>query len=129
MKYELAKQLKDSKFPQIHSGDSRWITKIGDFVAFYRIDDNGNYRGINTSKDAVENNLCYYPTLSELIEACGKMSLFSYEGQKVWQAEGGKLTVNKETMQGGYEVRVVGNTPEEAVASLWLKIPPRDNIK
>ena len=116
MKYELAKQLKDSKFPQIHSGDSRWITKIGDFVAFYRIDDNGNYRGINTSKDAVENDLCYYPTLSELIEACGYKfynltRLQPKEIKDKWGAEGTED-----------EDLYLGNSPEEAVANLWLAL-------
>ena len=96
MKYELAKKLKDAGF-KVESHDC-W------------------------EKGCQSNDGVCYPTLSELIEACGKMSLFSYRGQKVWQAEGGELYVNKETMQGGYKIRVIGLTPEEAVAELWLAL-------
>lgn len=113
MNYELAKELKDAGYQQILSGDSHWITKIGDFVAFYRIDDNGDYRGINTSKDAVENDLCYLPTLSELIEMCGNKIVAIERAREGW-------VVTDNNPVSGFHRN--GSTPEEAVAHLWLAL-------
>ncbi len=96
MNYELAKQLKDAGFPVIkhehHGGQVTWDT----------------------------------PTLSELIEACGDnfeaLCLSNYpKGNKFWQAypidEAYKGDCIKDCC--GYET---GDTPEEAVAKLWLAL-------
>lgn len=85
MTYELAKELKEAGFPQhertgIGHGDVFLIGKDG---------------------------LCYSPTLSELIEACGDMNLRVFIDGTPCRAR------NKD-----YEV--AGNYPEEAVANLWL---------
>jgi len=95
MNYELAKQLKDNGFPDIN---------------------------ICTRTDDHEKAGCKecffecFPTLSELIEACG-------DGLR------GILKVNDSWIAGqifeyGVLGGIIGNgkTPEEAVAKLWLKL-------
>lgn len=118
MTYELAKKLKDAGFPQVGKGyiELHWPPhKVESYTKSSPI-------------TPVWEEAIYFPTLSQLIEACGDVSLFRYKGQDKWQAEGGELKVNKETMQGGYALRVLGNTPEEAVAKLWLALNPHTDI-
>jgi hypothetical protein len=96
MDYELAKQLKDAGFPQ--EGD-----RPGDMVS------GGDVLGERV----------YYPTLSELIEACGM--------------DFGDL---KRMVNGRFGARnsnitlsILGDTPEEAVANLWLALnSPKANL-
>lgn len=61
---------------------------------------------------------CHVPSLSELIEACsGKFFKLTYTPQG-WLVQGGeKLTA------------VAGNTPEEALAKLWLALNKKDGNK
>ena len=84
MNYELAKQLKDAGFPQVDLG------------------------GFNFGDDL------NYPTLSELIEACGKNgnNYFAalYNQMSEWQAT------------SIYNDEGKGSTPEEPVANLWLAL-------
>jgi len=86
MNYKLAKQLKDAGFPQnIKEDEIRWT------------------KGFENIKN---------PTLSELIEECGKefKSLERAKRSRTWWAFGfGAINVN-------------AKTPEEAVAKLWLKL-------
>lgn len=58
----------------------------------------------------------YEPTLSELIEACGKpVMILGHEEEKYgWQAFNSEDTFACEVGNG--------NTPEEAVANLWLAL-------
>ena len=61
-----------------------------------------------------------FPTLSELIEACGdEIRLQSYwsENDLMWQADNSYNFYVKEN-----QVAEVGSTPEEAVANLWLEL-------
>lgn len=53
----------------------------------------------------------YTPTLSELIEACGEEFLSLAKFGKIWEAFRHKELKPE-----------VGNTPEEAVANLWLEL-------
>ena len=95
MKYELAKELKEAGFPQIIKDTQ--------------------YTG------ALECGHCGYfmkgevhiPTLSELIEACGKYIELSNGDVrfKDWYASAGKA---------GEEIE--GKTPEEAVARLYIAL-------
>jgi len=55
----------------------------------------------------------YYPYLNELIEACGE-SFYNLVKQQVWVA---RAYNEKEDEYVG-----TGNTPEEAVAELWLAL-------
>ena len=105
MEYSLAKKLKDAGFPQKERifCDMNWPDREG---------------GI-----CMENcpNRIHNPTLSELIEACGdrfinlKIDRTGFELPLRWAVFG-------EFTQGN------GNTPEEAVANLWLKLNENKKI-
>lgn len=110
MIYELAKELKDAGFPQ----------KSG-FHASNAKNCNCNTRGLATSC-----HLAYLPTLSELIEACGEgfesLVRADYEDIGVeWEAYPTDKAYKGDCIAGccGYET---GDTPEEAVARLWLAL-------
>lgn len=68
----------------------------------------------------------FTPTLSELIEACEErfFGLFKCDahssGGYCWKAEG------TESMSMGPTILIQGNTPEEAVANLWLALHKKD---
>lgn len=94
MNYELAKQLKDARFP--YSED--WY-----------MNDNGD-------------GLFYKIGLSELIEACGDNfgSVGRYvdmTGKYIWEAIQQDEIIDEEHAK--FER---GDTPEEAVAKLWLEL-------
>ena len=104
MQYELAKKLKDAGFPQ---ADPNRALNVGTF----------QYVGDNSDKET----LCYIPTLSELIEACGEQKSLGLE-----RNYGGMWTAYKDTQLwndvDGYKYQARGTTPEEAVAKLWLAL-------
>ena len=103
MNYSLAKQLKEAGFPQKGYGMPYSIVV--------------SLRGDEIALDGKE-NVYYYPTLSELIEACGERfgSLHSC------------LNTEKKVVSwlcsALYEPYPTGKgpTPEEAVAALWLAL-------
>jgi hypothetical protein len=98
MTYELAKQLKDAGFPQ---------------VMHYKA--MGEHDGFLERDVTIDNHLIADPTLTELIDACGKN--FSGVGKTV----SGEFWAEGE----GDDVSVVAPTPEEAVAKLWLALQPK----
>lgn len=91
MTYELAKKLKEARFPT----NEKTLWKGGKNLEF--------------------GEFLPFPTLSELIEACG--TPFEYLGQKFnplndclfWYAT-------------GFQAEGIGHSPEEAVANLWLSL-------
>jgi len=96
MNYELAKELKEAGFPQ--DGHRRACP---------------HGRGCNSDECAVS-----YPTLSELIEACGEefysltknpLSPKLWDASRIKDSEGARRTI-------------LAHTPEEAVARLWLAL-------
>lgn len=100
MNYELAKKLKEAGFPQ---GEIKCRCILNPCQC--------------------NKNFDYEPTLSELIEACGnkfgELGLQDYmdlEPYEKWRASLGWDGI------GGYEKAVYGETPEEAIANLWLKL-------
>ena len=96
MDYELAKKLKDAGFQQT------WPKP--DFVELH------DAIKIQEIMDKYEKDV-YIPTLSELIEACGnRFDFLANNKNGTWQASGGNI--NDQT----------GQTPEEAVANLWLEL-------
>jgi len=112
MKYELAKQLKEAGYPQMGSGDA---LVLHDEASFENLEDETMsvipwcqyvYR---PSKRA---DVMYAPTLSELIEAFEDIPHNSFQSISTdgygWDAEAA----------GGENAS--GQTPEEAVANLWL---------
>ena len=93
MNYELAKQLKDAGFPQ------RSIENCNDpYECCIHVGDE---------------DIATCPTLSELIEACGKGFSELHRFSDFWKAWGYK--------NGLLEI-IEGQTPEEAVAKLWLEL-------
>jgi serine/threonine protein kinase HipA of HipAB toxin-antitoxin module len=102
MTYELAKQLKDAGFP---------LRKPGQERVYFEIVEEGKSAGI-----------FIYPTLSELIEACGDRFYHLRKSVKWFAA----------AMFDPTDVRELwGDTPEEAVAKLWLALnteKPRDEL-
>ena len=99
MTYELAKELKDAGFPQ---------------TADYGGDEYGNE--FNYHRDTPQPEHVRFPTLSELIEACGKHAQFKLSY---------KEALNKNWRAGVYDQGAIygdGSTPEEAVAKLWIAL-------
>ena len=101
MNYELCKKLKDAGFTQ--DIESEWCyTPEGEHIF--------RYCGADFIVDCIE------PTLSELIEACGENFRFLTRNKK------GKF--KSFSWKEGQEYDVC-DTPEEAVANLWLELNKR----
>ncbi len=100
MTYELAKQLKEARFPQNPLGYSEapksWVQEDGTIRDWFN-----------------EDSDCYIPTLDELIEACGEVTLMVGIGRAVALNAKNPLESNK---------RGDGSTSKEAVAKLWLEL-------
>lgn len=99
MDYALAKELKEAGFPQ------------GDFVGF------------NFQEDLS------YPTLSELIEACGPIA---YDGNfnLAFNSRSEKWVASYADFYNFIvreDLLAEGSAPEEAVARLWLALNPQKN--
>jgi hypothetical protein len=105
MKYELAKKLKDAGFPQ-----DLFITR---------------------SHVAENREIVMIPTLSELIEACGDKAITIQNRKDAFGFDAGlglndlfQWHANAQFGEDGGFNNLTGNgeTPEEAVANLWLLI-------
>jgi len=104
MNYELALKLKEAGFPQ-EGKNGYWI----------------NSAGVTSS---IKKEAPYVPTLSELIEACGSQFLMLRRGL------GDKPNHIIDKKEGAWmcecaawdRPRFLGDTPEEAVANLWLSL-------
>jgi hypothetical protein len=94
MNYELTKKLKDAGFKQEGNG-------IYDTL----------FSKINASLGVTRENV-YYPTLSELIEACGDELWSMTKHGDAWQTN----------FVDGIGGETAGHTLEAAVAHLWLKL-------
>lgn len=117
MNYELAKKLKDAGFSQ------KRLNITGVYVGICRHGFYGFSEG-RESCECEEPDTVHFPDLSELIKACGNhfQSLnhmlkdiivgISGTGVSFWRATGGITAVENFN----------GETPEEAVANLWLKL-------
>ena len=99
MNYELAKKLKDAGFPMKKLAEY-------DMTQCPFVWGHFNYNGVSY----------IFPTLSELIEACGgKMDrLEAHDNSTIWVASSFRWQPNR--------IEVQGSTPEEAVARLWLAL-------
>lgn len=102
--YETVVKLKEAGFPQKEA-------TTGDFCSHYAVTLTGPK--YCHWKESTNIDDMYVPTLSELIEACGrqKIILIGIVGSTKWRATAGAL----DTM-----IEVFGPSPEEAVAELWL---------
>lgn len=118
MDYELAKELKDAGFPQGRV----------DIVGNHRIFPNSDHLGYGQKVDDV----CYLPTLSELIEACEPAKADEFwvgTHIDVWEAilnyHGYFDYPTKFKDDEGFasvELKEEGATPDVAVAKLWLAL-------
>jgi hypothetical protein len=116
MNYELAKQLREAGFPNIRVGEY-FDHRIGSHS-----DDYGG------SSDApCHCNEDKYPTLSELIEACGDClsHIKKYNGQ--WWAVSHCGHVGHEP--GGNNLEEADPVIDVAVAKLWLALNTKSNEK
>ena len=96
--YELAKQLKEAGFP--------FLTEVIEQVGKSCI-----YCGYPFLE--IDGKLYLEPNLNILIEACGDAFIGLDKGDNSWSAAGSnEKTLTEET----------GQSPEEAVARLWLKL-------
>jgi hypothetical protein len=102
MTYELAKQLKERGFPQ----DSQFKT-----IDRQHCPPASNF---NTAQEMIDATV-FLPSLSELIEACGTPFRLTSYTNGVWNAS------DKITSDG---IMTHGDTPDEAVAKLWLALHP-----
>ncbi len=121
--YETARKLKDAGFPQ--KSEISWVCTT-DYN--WRCNRCGTKESNAVSVPESCPNLdcnAYIPTLSELIAACGdRFRLFNRLANEhpTLQQKGGWLAVS-----GEFEERIdaFGDTPEEAVANLWLELNKR----
>ena len=100
MNYELAQKLKDAGFPLKKYEDTLFANLSSEGSSPYTFE--------------TEDGLYVYPTLEELIEACGRDFRF-LERLREPDEEGSFWA---ESDNHG----VAGSTPSEAVANLWLKL-------
>ncbi len=112
MNYELYQKLKDAGFKQ--DGDGKlYETTEGRLSRenMNALDSMGTYL----------TQVVYIPTLSELINACGKdfgrLSLNECDGQQIFDAY-----PNSQKLKERKEWFLARGTPEEAVANLWLAL-------
>ena len=101
MNYELAKKLKDAGFPQNM--------------------DRYHYDGKNNQTSALDEDGIDFPTLSELIEACGDeiIGISKYNNGE-YAKDGWYAMYHKPAMSN--TTFIYGSTPEEAVANLWIQL-------
>ena len=142
MTYELAKKLKDAGFPQSNhilewELDKIPLHGVGYHLTADDLDTDDNRQLLNKarytsiySKDWIlsEDGLAhtvYVPTLSELISACGGgfQGLFPsiWEGVSTWIAVEQIGRINEYGLWSHWTLWG-GETPEEAVAKLWLRL-------
>ena len=113
MTYQLAKQLKDAGYPQ-DGGCGVYLdeTKEQFFGRAYQ---------------QIPEPFTVIPTLSELIDACGDRFgvLIRYTNAwKVYDVKADIAVMNGDPETQG--IAVTGETPEEAVAKLYLKLHEKD---
>jgi len=116
MNYKLAKQLKEAGFPEVEC-DCKATESNPEGICRYMGSD----------------KLCHTPTLSEIIKACGNdfeslnivkkempfRKTISWRAYPTEEAYFSKIGGDCEVDCCGYET---GETPEDAVAKLWLKL-------
>ena len=110
--YELARELRVAAFSQVpttHGGVGYYITESGRLLTTI------DFIGEGMSKEP----FAYVPTLSELIEACGEDFIELEKVKDVWWSKGAWEKCGEGECP---KYDVMGSTPDEAVAKLWLEI-------
>lgn len=124
MNYKLAKKLKDAGFPQNRYRDGALVYVEGkeDWKFPMRMF-TPSYRGFQMID--FERGLIVIPTLSELIDTCGGYICLikeagywmAYYSDKPFQSVNNTTSIDLFMEDAGE-----GNTPQEAVANLWLEL-------
>lgn len=125
MNYELAKQLKDAGFPQIIPAGGQYYK----FISHPRMGVPPQ-QALNTTfitdMERIVDDYVKCPTLSELIEACGEaFASLEYSSGVNSNRNKGSLTWEAKAYKKGFIIARDGdpsNTPEEAVAKIWLDL-------
>ncbi len=133
--YELAKQLKDAGFPQPEKEFDNWESwtikhTYGQAYITWKEDQEPQVIRVFPGMTCVKENV-YIPTLSELIAACGSglkallpPNTFDDFVIDKWGAVSkiGIINFYKKPYEFSCNDILIGNTPEEAVANLWLAL-------
>ena len=101
MDYELARQLEEAGWFENWRHDHcgyKWIDKDGDIF------------------DHPQDDACMIPALSELIEACGDKFGALMKRGSWWYA------ITRKDLDNRFGIGLIGKTPEETVARLWLEL-------
>lgn len=116
MDYVLCKHLKDAGFPQAPGVDSNYIRRTGRAPVYICEHNRAHYKCPTHSE-------VYVPHLRELIDACGDKFL------SVELIIDGGLDGNERLFWASCRpflipesYQIAGETPEEAVANLWLNL-------
>lgn len=118
MEYDLAKQLKEAGFPQV----AEWSRGYWDWPSrLEEVDGEGCFPDFKWNPDHAEkykDNYIYFPTLSELVDECGKdfVGLIRHDDNSGWTAfKHGDSLWDKDRHSEG-------TTHLEAAARLWLAL-------
>lgn len=123
MNYELALKLKDAGFPQ-----DVWNFELCNFsyedetkelhLLHSDNDEGGNVGNSYSLREEDNVSVTKSPTLSELIEACGE-----HFYQLIKEVDGINWSAHFYDIEDSTrQINGVGQTPEEAVANLWLAL-------
>lgn len=114
MTYETALKLKEAGFPQ--------EVENARFKRYY----NGEEMSLNSRLPPGANHELYerlrFPSLEELIEACGKGFTYLWQTVDGWVAGQGNKRGDWTMTDGDQYPEAEGSTPSEAVANLWLAL-------
>ena len=126
MNYDLAKNLKDAGFPQVvKDGTKKTLqNKLCEEhkVNLHKDVDMAEYIELIPKLGGCPKcDFVYYPTLSELIEACGD-DFGSLIGNKDCWTAGTTSCMDCETYSGEKNLFKTGSTPDISVANLWLEL-------
>ena len=119
MNYELAKKLKDAGWPQPDKKGDNYGGKSNEGYSpdGVKIDYSEEFGWTASKMSDYFPEIIYVPILSELIEACTKLTKDGDFHLEAMHGRWGASTCWKE--KDDWEN---GNTPEEAVAYLWLEL-------
>jgi hypothetical protein len=114
MNFELAKLLKAAGFRQPTGNEARYF--INEFLIIRREEAVRMFYADKARQGwpvNIEEDLVYYPTLTELIDGCGQPFELSSPAPGEWYAKNKLLDI----VEGAK-----GQSPTEAVARLWLAL-------
>lgn len=97
-----------------------------DYELAKRLKDAGFLQGGGESVDGYPADIVYWPSLSEIIDSCGKhVILFNAHGKwyaAIWDGH----YFGEYFIDGGWNYLQEGDSPEEAASLLWLALPRYD---